>query len=233
VVAIRRVVETSRRNRSLQEGMIVKDFDSAQQVMEKLKHGPYPLKLDFVNLAAGGDAFNDLGGTIVTPKDALQLAEKTTTGDSSPSSSSNNSNNENHFSMTTIERPPKTQCAMESRRGDVLEINYEAVYVGRDGKKVTYDASIFRGTGLPYQLVLDSGDMIPGVDQGLYDMCPGETRELKIPPLLGYSSAGTQIFNIPPDYHRLEWKVELVSIDTTVRADNNVQSRQEREGRVL
>jgi FKBP-type peptidyl-prolyl cis-trans isomerase len=97
-----------------------------------------------------------------------------------------------------------------------------------------YDASAFRGTGLPYQFVLGSGDMIPGVDLGLYTMCPGEERLLQIPPILGYnSSQGTRFFRIPPDYIGLEWKVQLVSIDTTIREDNNIVPRQEREGREL
>jgi FK506-binding protein 2 len=115
-----------------------------------------------------------------------------------------------------------------------LEIDYEAAYVDKkSGKKIVYDASAFRGTGRPYQLVLGNGDMIPGVDQGLYDMCPGEERVLDIPPVLGYSSQGTRIFRIPPDYQSLEWKVQLVSIDATIREDNNDVSRMEREGRVL
>mmetsp|Transcript_17996 Transcript_17996/g.31558 ORF Transcript_17996/g.31558 Transcript_17996/m.31558 type:complete len:98 (-) Transcript_17996:144-437(-) len=96
-----------------------------------------------------------------------------------------------------------------------------------------YDASAFRGTGLPYQMVLGSGDMIPGVDQGLYDMCPGEERLLEIPPVLGYGNQGTRAFRIPPDHVALEWKVQLVSIDTTIREDNNDMTRQEREARAL
>ena len=36
---------------------------------------------------------------------------------------------------------------------------------------VVYDSSAQRGTGLPYQMVLGSGDMLPGVDQGLSMTC--------------------------------------------------------------
>ena len=233
VVAIERITQVNKINRNLQEGMILKDYSSAKELISKLKSGPYPLQLDFINLAAGGDAFNDMQGTIVTPKDALEMAEKTSSS-SATTSSNLPAKTKQEFSITTTTPPPPPQmCAIQSRRGDVLEIDYEAAWIGKDGRRVVYDSSAFRGTGLPYQLVLGNGDTIPGVDQGLYDMCPGEERLLKIPPMLGYSSSGTKLFNIPPDYLSLEWKFALVSIDTTIRKDNNNLSRQEREGRVL
>jgi FK506-binding protein 2 len=216
----------------LQAGMILKDFASAEQLMEAIRQGPFPLELKFINLAAGGDAFSDDGTTLVTPEDALYLAQQTENTYES-TSFPQQQQQQTKYSITTLRRPDQSKCAIESRRGDVLEIQYDAAYIGRDGKKVVYDASAFRGTGLPYQLVLGNGDMIPGVDQGLYDMCPGEERLLEIPPVLGYSSQGTQVFRLPPDYVRLEWRVQLVSIDTTVREDNNNVPRQEREGRVF
>jgi FKBP-type peptidyl-prolyl cis-trans isomerase len=229
IVAIRRVVQA--KDRRLQEGMILNDFASAEQLIQAIRQGPYPLELKFINLAAGGDAFSDLGTTLVTPQDALVLAQQTENNNTVTESTSYKQ--QRQFSITTLRRPDRSKCAIESRRGDVLEINYEAAYIGKDGKRVIYDASEFRGTGLPYQLVLGNGDMIPGVDQGLYDMCPGEERFLDIPPILGYSSQGTRIFRIPPDYVSLEWRVQLVSIDTTVREDNNNIPRQQREGRFL
>ncbi|KAG7365820.1 FKBP-type peptidyl-prolyl cis-trans isomerase [Nitzschia inconspicua] len=226
VVAIQRIIRP--KDSRLQPGMIVEGYNSAEQLLQTIQNGPYPLELKFINLAAGGDAFSDMGTTLVTPKDALELAQRTE-GNNNPSLSST----KRGLSITTLRRPMSSDCAIESRRGDVLEIIYEASYIGRDGKKVVYDASEFRGTGQPYQLVLGNGDMIPGVDQGLYGMCPGEERLLDIPPVLGYSSQGTRIFRIPPDYQSLEWTVHLVSIDTTIREDNNILSRPEREGRAL
>jgi FK506-binding protein 2 len=222
VVAIRRVIQA--RDQRLQEGMVLKGVSSAEELIGLIRSGPFPLELEFQNLAAGGDALSDLGTTIVTPKDALELAQKTE-GKNSQSSSRG-------FSVTTVRQSTGT-CAIQSRRGDLLEINYEALYVAKDGRKVGYDASAFRGTGLPYQMVLGSGDMIPGVDQGLYEMCPGEVRLLDIPPVLGYGNRGTQVFRIPPDYVALEWKVELVSIDTNIRENSNDLTREEREARAL
>jgi FK506-binding protein 2 len=232
VVAVRRIIKS--KDSRLMPGMIVVGYTSAEELIQNIRSGPFPLELKFQNLAAGGDAFSDLGTTIVTPKDALELAQQTegtataTTNKQMMTSSSSS----RRYSITTLRRA-KEPCMIKSRRGDVLEINYEAAYLTKEGKKVTYDASAFRGTGLPYQMVLGSGDMIPGVDQGLYDMCPGERRLLEIPPVLGYGNKGTQIFRIPPDYIGLEWKIELVSIDTTIREDSNSMTREEREARSL
>ena len=79
-------------------------------------------------------------------------------------------------------------------------------------------------------MVLGSGDVLSGVDQGLYDMCPGERRVIRIPPKLAYGTKGNKMFRIPPDTP-LEWTVELVTLDSNIRTDNNDVSRDEREGR--
>jgi hypothetical protein len=222
VVAIERVIRP--KNPKLREGMILKGYPSALALVERIQYGPFPLDLEFINLAAGGDAISDLGTTIVTPKDALELAQSTES--SSPAEGKGP-----QYSITTLSKPSDT-CAIQSRRLDVLEINYQAAYISSiPGRKVVYDSSSFRGTGQPYQMVLGSGDMIPGVDQGLYDMCPGEVRRLEIPPQLGHGPRSRQTFRIPPDYVGLEWTVELATIDATIRQDNNVQTRDDREGR--
>lgn len=233
IVAIRKVIKAN--DPRLQEGMILRGYSSAEQLINRIRSGPFPVELEFLNLAAGGDAFSDFGTTIVTPRDALELAQKT--DDPPPStggaaSGLNQRESRRGYSITKL-RQPNSQCTIQSRRGDLLEVGYEAAYEDVGGRKVTYDSSSFRGTGLPYQMVLGSGDMIPGVDQGLYDMCPGEVRLLNIPPVLGHGNRSTQVFRIPPDYVALEWKIELISIDTTIREDSNEMTRQEREGRAL
>lgn len=233
VVAIRRIVVPNRKNAPLLPGMIVRPREggslTAKEFFQKLSKGPYPLEVDFLNLAAAGDAISDLGSSIVSPQDALELAQKT--------EDSSNSNNlaptkEGGFGITTLQQTPQA-CAIRSRRNDVLEIEYEAFYIAGDGsdRKVLYDASAFRGTGFPYQMVLGSGDVIPGVDQGLYDMCPGDKRLLKIPPVLGHGPNSRRLYKIPDNYQGLEWQVGLVTIDTTIREDNNNVSREDRESR--
>ncbi|CAJ1956373.1 unnamed protein product [Cylindrotheca closterium] len=230
IVVVQQVVRPNKNNQKIREGMVLQGYDSSLQVTQRIKNGPYPIDLEFLNLAAGGDAFDDLGGTMVTPKDALNLARQT---DSPPSNNLAQGNAAPpSFSITTTQKV-SSPCAIRSRRGDVLELIYEAFYVDADGTTKLYDASDFRGTGRPYQVVLGSGDMIPGVDQGLYDMCPGEGRQLQIPPVLAYGKRARDSFRIPPTYQSLQWKVKLFSIDSTIREDNNDVSRDDRESRFM
>jgi len=209
----------------IQVGMIVLNYNTAPELIERIENGPYPIELEFLNLAAGGDAFDDLGTTMVTPQDALELNQKLA---KIPIDESSNK----QFSISTVSKPT-SMCAIQSRKGDVLEIVYEAYYYNNNDEKILYDASKARGTGQPYQTVLGSGDMISGVDQGLYDMCPGEQRLLRIPSMLaGYGQRALNAFRIPIDYNGLEWKIKLVSIEGVIRETNNDKTRDEREGRV-
>ena len=241
VVVIQKVANTNKFPQ-LKEGMILKGYTNANELINRIQSGPYPISLEFINLAAGGDAFDDLGGTIVTPRDAFELAKQTEEINTSDDhvvvgNGVNKTPPPQSYSITTVSRPEEILCAIQSRRGDVLEIEYEAFYyppsTNNNNKKVLYDASEFRGTGRPYQMVLGSGDMIPGVDQGLYDMCPGEVRVIEIPPILGYGKRARDAYRIPVDYKKLEWNAKLITIDSTIRQDNNNIPRQEREARAL
>lgn len=203
-------------NNKLQTGMVLQDFTTAEQVQERLKRGPYPVQLQFRDLAGQGDAISDLGTPIVTAEDALELAKRTSGNAESTSGSL--------YSITALKK--ESTCGVQSRRNDVLEIIYQAHLNGPNG--VIYDSSISRGTGQPYQMVLGSGDMLPGVDQGLYDMCPGEVRGIQIPPPLAYGNRGNKLFRIPPNTS-LYWEVELVSVNSVRQGD--LRSRDEIEQR--
>ncbi len=49
----------------------------------------------------------------------------------------------------------------------------------------------FRNTfGKTYDVVLGSGQVVVGMEQGLIGMCVGEKRKLVIPPHLGYGERG-------------------------------------------
>jgi len=126
--------------------------------------------------------------------------------------------------IVKLHEVPQGQCVVSTEKGDVVEIDFVAK---RLYPPVTvYDASIFRGTGQPFKFVLGSGVMIPGVDQGMYNMCPGEVRLLKIPPRLAVGLLD------PPAKAPLEWQIELVSIDGIIRQENNngeFVTREERE----
>lgn len=237
VIAVRKVVSTiggRASNSRLQPGMVCRDFEGdVAALRRRLKEGPYPVEIQFENLAAGGDAFDDLGRPIVTAQDALQMAQQQSQqpqqrnpvgGDGGGAAAAVGSNSD-EYSITVLKSPP-ADCTIQSRRNDLLEIRYEA-RVGRDG--AVYDSSASRGTGQPYQTVLGSYDVIPGVDQGLYDMCPGERRRIVIPPRLAYGSRGNRLFRIPPD-STLVWDVELVSVNSAREGDG--RTRDEIEGRV-
>lgn len=204
--------------KNIQPGLVLSEYLSSNSLIERIKNGPYPIDLKFMNLAAGGDAFGDMEKPLVTAEDALKLAKQ----NSNDSTSSHNQNiTISSYKMTTVHK--SSQERIMSRRGDVLEIQYTAAYyLDPEGKKVIYDSSAQRGTGQPYQFVLGSGDMVPGVDLGLYDMYPGEIRSLDIPYRLGYGERGNRLYRIPGGA-RLFWDVELVSINTVREGDERTR----------
>lgn len=193
----------------LRTGMRLKGYSSPNELLTRIATGPYPIDLEFV----GDDAANSVTGSSPTSVYAPQAPILPPL----------------EYTKRVLQ-PAPAECVIQSRKGDLLEIEYEAKYFAANGsRKTLYDASDFRGTGQPYQMVLGSGDMIPGVDLGLTGMCPGEMRRLEIPPVLGYGPRARDNFKIPIDYRGLEWTVTLVSIDGSIRADNNSLSRQQRE----
>lgn len=116
---------------------------------------------------------------------------------------------------------------IEARSFDVLEVEYEARYNGKEG--TVFDSSAERGTGQPFQLVLGIGDVIPGLDQGLFGMKAGEIREIEMPQALGYGKNGRALFGIP-DGSRLYYLVKVVSINGA--RDGDDRTRDEMEERV-
>ncbi len=188
IVYVQRIVVPSSRNANIQEGMILRQYSDAKQVQEQLlKAESYPITLQFQK-----------------PSHTLSFDASSTSSSSyhivsiSPTCTST--------STKSMDSPPP-----RSQRGNFLSIIYEARLDSPSGR--IYDASYQRGTQQqPYQMVLGSGDMIIGVDQGLYDMCLDEVRGLEIPSRLAYGARGNTMFQIPPN-RNLYWKVQLVRID--------------------
>ena len=87
----------------------------------------------------------------------------------------------------------------EAKLGDQLAISYRLTLANGTLIEETPDNQSFK-------LVLGSAKAIPGLSQGLVGMRRGETRELVIPPSLGYGSR--QVGPIPPD-STLLFRVEL------------------------
>ena len=238
VVAVRSVRADGEGARAgAQRGMILMDFADAKSVVKRVSAGPYPLELRLYNLALGGDAIGDLGESIVSAEDALELAAKTSGervekadakkfaerqafGGAADGEGEDDSlqRAKQGLAISTI-RKAKGKCAIQSRRGDTMEIRYEARVGDMFGP--VYDASSFRGTGQPYAYVLGNNDVIKGVDLGTYDMCPGEVRELTIPAELGYGAKGSRLFKQIGPNAQLWWRVELVALNFIKEGEND------------
>jgi len=214
--------------RYIESGMILKMkgdqpvesyVSNVKDIVQRIRNGPYPIDFKFMSLAAGGDAVGDLGKSLVAAEDALELAKQTSGASSVASKDGANENRNSGYIVKVLSKSDSDVCSIRSRRGDVMEIQYTASYYNKSGgdngdNLIVYDSSFQRGTGQPYQFVLGSGDMLAGVDLGLYDMCPGEVRNIEIPKSLGYGDKGNKMFRIPGDV-KLVWRVELISVNST------------------
>ena len=92
----------------------------------------------------------------------------------------------------------------EAERGDLVTVHYTGTL--ENGRE--FDSS--RG-GEPFPLRLGAGMVIPGWEEGLPGMRVGGTRELTIPPELGYGQAGRPP-EIPPN-STLVFEIELLEVE--------------------
>ena len=67
----------------------------------------------------------------------------------------------------------------------------------------------------PLIFVLGEGQVIPGFDAGLYDMCVGEWRYLSIPPKFAY---GDQGLGALPSRTTLHFHVNLIGMESVPNA---------------
>lgn len=202
-----------------ERGMILLDYANREELIARLSSGVYPIEIRLFNLALGGDSLGDLGRSIVTPEDALQLSSSISKSDNNASvmGGPKQPNVSPGLVINTIKQA-QDECMIKSRRGDTIQIRYEARIGDRNGP--IYDASEFRGTGQPYAYILGNNDVIKGVDLGTFDMCPGEVRELTIPPELGYRG-GSKLFKQIPPNSTLFWRIELVELNFIKEGMNN------------
>jgi FK506-binding protein 2 len=207
-----------------ERGMILLDYANREDLIARLQSGVYPIEIRLFNLALGGDSIGDLGRSMVTPEDALQLSSSISKNGDGASVMIGGSKQQPSagFVINTI-RQAQDECMVKSRRGDTMQIRYEARIGDRNGP--IYDASEFRGTGQPYAYILGNNDVIKGVDLGTFDMCPGEVRELTIPPELGYRG-GSKLFKQIPPNSTLFWKIELVELNF-IREGMNSRPRED------
>jgi len=202
-----------------ERGMILLDYANREELIARLSSGAYPIEIRLFNLALGGDSIGDLGRSIVTPEDALQLSSSISKSDNSASvmGGSEQVSASPGLVINTIKQA-QDECLIKSRRGDTMQVIYEARIGDRNGP--IYDASELRGTGQPYAYILGNNDLIKGVDLGTFDMCPGEIREVTIPPELGYRGGSKMFKQIPPN-STLFWRIELVELNFIKEGMNN------------
>ena len=93
----------------------------------------------------------------------------------------------------------------EAERGDLVTVHYTGTL--ENGRQ--FDSS--RDRGEPFPLRLGAGMVIPGWEEGLPGMRVGGTRELTIPPELGYGEAGRPP-EIPPN-STLVFEIELLEVE--------------------
>ena len=200
-----------------QRGMILLDYTNKKDLVERYESGIYPIDIRLYNLALGGDGIGDLGRSIVTPEDALELSASISSRDTSSIGVNNKLSISEGLQINTIKQA-SGKCGVKSRRGDTMQVRYEA-RVG-DSEGIVYDSSEWRGTALPYSFVLGNNDVLRGVDLGTYDMCPGEIRELTIPSELGYRNGSKLYKQIPPN-SQLFWRIELVELNFIKEGEND------------
>jgi FKBP-type peptidyl-prolyl cis-trans isomerase len=87
--------------------------------------------------------------------------------------------------------------------GDVVTVHY----VGTLANGVKFDSSYDRGQ--PFTFRVGAGQVIQGWDQGLPGMKVGGKRRLRIPPELGYGSAGSGPI---PGGATILFEIDLLSI---------------------
>lgn len=190
---------------NVQPGMIVlgSNFqDGTKSVLQRINKGPYPIVLQFYNLAT------DMGEespqqALLAAQDAAKKSRTTGAANEAPRLSSKGTG----LIVTTIQKPT-TKCKDPAKRGDLLEIQFEARVASPGGP--IYDSTKERGKDT-VSFTIGKNEVVPGVDIAVNGMCPGEIRTVDIPAALGYGRLGSTIFDIPGDV-RLWWKIELISL---------------------
>lgn len=96
-------------------------------------------------------------------------------------------------------------CTYNAKRGDFVKYHYNATLM--DGTDIG-STHIY---GKTYNVVLGSGQVVIGMEQGLTGMCIGEKRKLVIPPHLAYGERGVD--GEVPGSAVLVFEVEMVEVE--------------------
>lgn len=117
--------------------------------------------------------------------------------------------------MTVVKAFPHEELKVETikegkgdkavAKGDVIKVHYTG-YLDKFGSEKVFDTSQAKDRG-PFLFIVGKGMVIPGWDEGVLGMKPGEMRRLTIPHYLAYG--GDEKGKIPP-YSTLYFEVEML-----------------------
>lgn len=108
-------------------------------------------------------------------------------------------------SVKIITESKPSDCTDEAEKGDTLVVHYTGAL--EDGQ--VFDTSKQEGRE-PFEVTLGKNQVIPGWEEGLLGMCPGEERKLIIPSKLAYGDRGVP--NVIPPGATLIFHVELLQL---------------------
>jgi len=104
-------------------------------------------------------------------------------------------------------------CGLQSREGDIIEVEFSARVVGPSAER-EFDSSSMR-SGRPFAFLLGNGDVVRGFELGCFEMCIGDERLVRVPPALGFGRRGPRTFGVPAAA-TLNYYVRMVSINGQV-----------------
>ncbi|KAM6959008.1 peptidyl-prolyl cis-trans isomerase FKBP9 [Aplochiton taeniatus] len=96
-------------------------------------------------------------------------------------------------------------CEKLSKKGDFVKYHYNASLMDGSSIDSTYNY------GKTYDIVLGTNQVVPGMEEGLKEMCVGERRHLVIPPHLGYGERGVD--GEVPGSAVLVFDIELMDLE--------------------
>ncbi|XP_053302979.1 peptidyl-prolyl cis-trans isomerase FKBP9 [Pleuronectes platessa] len=105
--------------------------------------------------------------------------------------------------VTVIHKPG--ECDKQTKKGDFVKYHYNASMMDGTSIDSTYNY------GKTYNIVLGANQVVPGMEDGLMEMCVGEKRHLVIPPHLGYGERGVP--DEVPGSAVLLFDIELVEME--------------------
>merc|ERR1719284_2024300 len=120
-----------------------------------------------------------------------------------------------------VTKEVKCKDTHKAVNGDKVTVHYGGFL--QDGKK--FDSSFDRQQ--PFTFTMGVGQVIPGWDQGLLGVCPGEERHLVVPSALAYGDKGAG--DVIPPGAILLFDVVIVDVATKAGEEEKLRAKEEAE----